>query len=162
MKPERIRLSAFANVIALVWISFLATTALPAAAAAAPPDTATLTVNVVGARNATGKIDFALYQDAKGFPDTPANAIRHELVAIDPKALTSQIVWRDLAPGVYAVSVLHDENVDGKMEKNFLGIPKEGHGASNNPAPARRPPTFDEGKFTLAAPAQTLEIKLRY
>jgi len=34
--------------------------------------------------------------------------------------------------GKYAVSVFHDENSNGKLDTNFLGIPREGVGASNN------------------------------
>jgi uncharacterized protein (DUF2141 family) len=83
-------------------------------------------------------------------------------VDVDPKTLKARVVWADLAPGVYAVAVLHDENGNGKMDTNILGIPKEGHGASNNPAPKRRPPTFEEAQFTLAGPQQTVEVKLEY
>jgi len=88
--------------------------------------------------------------------------VRHEFVDIDPKSLKARVVWGDLAPGVYAVSAHHDENGNGKMDTNFLGIPKEGHGVSNNPAPKRRKPHFDEAQFSLATPQQTVEIKLIY
>ena len=129
---------------------------------AQPSADATLTIQVTGLRNARGKLDVCVYKDASGFPETPASALRRETVDIDAKALTAQAVFAGLAPGVYAVAVLHDENANGKLDKNFLGIPREGHGASNNPRPARRPPTFDEAKFTLGAPAQTVEIKPIY
>jgi uncharacterized protein (DUF2141 family) len=123
---------------------------------------ATLTVRVAGLRNARGKLNVIIFKDARGFPETPASALRREVADIDAKALTAQAVFRGLAPGVYAVAVLHDENVNGKLDKNFIGIPREGHGASNNPPPARRAPTFEEAKFTLGAPARTLEIKAIY
>ena len=129
---------------------------------AEPPAPATLTVHVAGLRKAQGKVAISVYQEGRGFPDTPANALRRETVAIDATTLKAETVFRDLAPGVYAVAVLHDENENGKMDKNFVGIPKEGRGASNNPPPARRPPTFEEAKFTLSAPAQTLDITLVY
>ena len=128
----------------------------------AAQDKATLTVNVVGVNAATGKMEISLFKEPKGFPDTAANAVRHEFVDIDPKTVKATVVWADLAPGVYAVAVHHDENGNGKMDTNILGIPKEGHGASNNPAPKRRPPTFEEAQFTLAAPQQTVEVKLDY
>jgi uncharacterized protein (DUF2141 family) len=146
----------------VIGASLLVLLALVSPAATQGPETATLTVRVAGARKAQGKMAISVYQQAAGFPDTPARALRREVVAIDATALKAETVFRDLAPGVYAVAVLHDENANGKMDKNFLGIPKEGHGASNNPAPARRAPTFEEAKFTLSAPAQTVDVKLIY
>jgi uncharacterized protein (DUF2141 family) len=159
MRLADIRFSPTAAVAAIGLLT--AAMAVPARLAAQTPGTATLTVNVVGARNATGKITVDLYREAKGFPDTPANAFKHQLADIDAKTLTGQWVWNDLEPGAYAIAVLHDENGDGKMEKNFLGMPKEGHGASNNPM-VKRPPTFEEARISVNAGPQTLEIKLFY
>jgi uncharacterized protein (DUF2141 family) len=146
---------------ALPMAFLMATMAHPAPVGAQTPAPATLTVNVSGIRNAEGKVLVALYREPAGFPDTPKNALRKELVDIDAKALTAKAVFADVPPGSYAVAVLHDENGNGDMDKNFLGIPKEGHGASKNPSPMMRAPTFDEAKFTMSAPA-TLEIKLQY
>jgi len=57
--------------------------------------------------------------------------------------------------------VLHDENDNGKMDTNFLGILAEGYGASNDPNKMRAS-TFDEAKFLLNATEQTVDLKLRY
>jgi uncharacterized protein (DUF2141 family) len=126
------------------------------------PATADLTIKVVGARNAKGKVRVAIFRDAKGFPDEPANALKENVADIDAKGLSAETVFPGLPPGTYAVTVIHDENGDGKMDKNFLGMPKEGHAASNNPDPKRRAPKFEEAQFTLSAPALTLETKLLY
>ena len=125
-------------------------------------DTGTLTVCVTGARNTKGKIGVTLFQNAQGFPDDPSKAIRQESVEIDPKTMSAQVTFKDLSQGTFAISVLHDENSNGKMDKNLVGIPKEGYGASNNPKKKRRAPTFDEAKFSLNAPEQTIEITLIY
>jgi len=66
------------------------------------------------------------------------------------------------APGFYAVSVFHDENMNQKLDKNFVGVPKEGYGASNNPKKKMGPPSFEETKFQLSGMEQSLEIKLMY
>jgi uncharacterized protein (DUF2141 family) len=95
--------------------------------------TTTLTVRVTGARNAKGKIGVTLFQDAQGFPDDTSKAIRQQSAEIDPKTMSAQITFKDVPQGTFAVAVLHDENSNGKMDKNFVGIPKEGYGASNNP-----------------------------
>jgi uncharacterized protein (DUF2141 family) len=71
-------------------------------------------------------------------------------------------VFTDLPAGVYAVSVFHDENMNQKLDKNFVGVPKEGYGASNDPKKKMGPPSFEETKFQLSGTEQSLEIKLMY
>jgi uncharacterized protein (DUF2141 family) len=125
-------------------------------------ETGTLTVHVTGARNTKGKIWVNLFQDAHAFPDDPSKAIQQRSVEVDPNTMSAQVTFKDLPQGSYAVSILHDENGNGKMDKNFVGMPKEGYGASNNPSKKRRAPTFDEAKFSLNASEQTIEIALIY
>jgi uncharacterized protein (DUF2141 family) len=125
-------------------------------------DTGTLTVRVTGARNTKGKIWVNLFQDAQGFPDDPSKAIQQRSAEVDPSTMSAQVTFKDLPQGSFAVSVLHDENGNGKMDKNFVGMPKEGYGASNNPPKKRRAPTFDEAKFSLNSSEQTIEITLIY
>ena len=125
-------------------------------------DTTTLTVRVTGARNAKGKIGVTLFQDAQGFPDDASKAIRQQTAEIDPKTMSAQVTFQDVRQGTFAVAVLHDENGNGRMDKNFVGIPKEGYGASNNPKKKRRAPTFDEAKFSLNSAEQSIEITLIY
>ena len=143
-----------AIVAILLWVPLLST--------AQTKDTGTLTIRVTGARNTKGKIGVTLFQDGQGFPEDASKAIRQQSVEIDPDTLSAQVIFRDLPQGTFAVSVLHDENGNGKMDKNFVGIPKEGYGASNNPKKKRRAPTFDEAKFSLKSTDQTIEIRLIY
>ena len=56
---------------------------------------------------------------------------------------------------------MHDENRNGKLDTNFLGIPKEGVGASNNPKSRFGPPSFEESMFVLDCPELSKEIRLR-
>src|SRR5215510_6399817 len=130
--------------------------------AAKTPMTSTLTIKVIGARNAKGKLGVALFKDADGFPEDTSKAFRQQEVDINPQTLSAQVVFRDVPRGVYAISVRHDENGNGKLDKNFLGIPKEGYGASNNPKKKLRSPSFDEAKFSLNVAEQAIEIKLIY
>ena len=91
-----------------------------------------------------------------------SQAIRTQAAGIDSRALSAQIVFTGLREGVYAVSVFHDENMNRKLDKNFVGIPREGYGTSNNPKRKMGPPDFEEAKFQLTGAAQSLEIKLLY
>jgi uncharacterized protein (DUF2141 family) len=119
-----------------------------------------LIVNVVGLRNAKGKVDALLFRSVDGFPDEPSKAIADD-VQIDPKSLTAQIVFQHVLPGPAAVTVLHDENVNEKLDKNLFGIPREGYGASN-PKKRARAPTFAEARFTVNSPRETIQIRMIY
>ena len=123
---------------------------------------AAVTVHVIGARNTKGKIRAALFHGGEGFPNDASHAFRTQPMDIDPQTSSAQIVFTDLPAGVYAVSVYHDENMNQKLDKNFVGVPKEGYGASNNPKKKMGPPSFEETKFQLCGTEQSLEIKLMY
>ncbi len=61
----------------------------------------------------------------------------------------SKAVFTNIPNGVYAISVFHDEDNDGKLDTNFLGIPSEDTGSSND-APARfGPPKWEKAKFEV-------------
>jgi hypothetical protein len=60
-----------------------------------------------------------------------------------------------------AFRLLDVKHIGGKLDKNFVGVPKEGYGASNNAAKKMRPPTFDEAKFSIDL-QQSVEIRLLY
>jgi uncharacterized protein (DUF2141 family) len=65
-----------------------------------------------------------------------------------------------LPAGSYAVQVLHDENDNGKMDSNFMGIPIEGYGFSNNPQVMRKA-YFSESKFDVSDAPSAITIRLR-
>ena len=67
-----------------------------------------------------------------------------------------------VTPGRYAVSVFHDENNNGKLATNFVGMPKEGVGASTNAKGHFGPPKFDAAAFRFAGGRQELKIKMTY
>jgi uncharacterized protein (DUF2141 family) len=71
--------------------------------------------------------------------------------------------FENLPSGTYAVLVHHDENDNRKFDKNFLGIPLEGYGASNNRTRALRAPSWGESNFELErGKSRELTIGLRY
>jgi uncharacterized protein (DUF2141 family) len=72
------------------------------------------------------------------------------------------VVFVKLPQGVYAVSLFHDENRNGKLDSGVMRIPKEGYGFSNNPAKRFGPPKYEETTFVLSQPQYTTEIKLVY
>jgi uncharacterized protein (DUF2141 family) len=117
-----------------------------------------LIVKVTMVKSAQGEVGCALFSSANGFPT--------ENVALPTKwqaSSTDGVVCRftDIKPGPYAVAVSHDLNGNRRTDTNFLGIPKEDWGVSNNVRPNLRAPTFDEARFEVAATGvTTVEIKL--
>jgi uncharacterized protein (DUF2141 family) len=65
-----------------------------------------------------------------------------------------------LPPGQYAVQVMHDENDNGKFDTNFVGLPIEGYGFSNNPQVMRRA-NYDEARFDLGPDGGSVVVRLR-
>ena len=119
-----------------------------------------ITVRITGFRNSDGFAYVALYNQADGFPAVKAKALKIQHGTIQ----NGEVLLRfdQLPPGTYAVVMYHDENANGVYDTNLLGIPKEGWGASNDPRPRIRAPRFDEAKFEVNHPEQTVEIKLCY
>lgn len=68
----------------------------------------------------------------------------------------------ELQAGVYAIGVFHDENESGELDTNFMGIPKEPIGTSNNPKARFGPPKWDDAKFELSGgEKKVLEIDMQ-
>jgi uncharacterized protein (DUF2141 family) len=63
--------------------------------------------------------------------------------------------------GVFAIGLYHDVNGNRKFDKNFLGLPKEPYGVSNNPRPRLGPPKHKDAAFAVGAEGATIEIVLR-
>lgn len=111
---------------------------LPAAPAA------DLTVTVKGVRSADGAVFIAVYDSEKNFMKPPLAKASRKLDAAKGE-LT--IVIHDLPSGKYAIASYHDENGNGKLDTNALGIPQEGYGFSNDARGALGPPGFAEAAF---------------
>lgn len=129
--------------------------------AAGPALAADLTVTIAGVRNADGLVEVCLFNRPDAFPDCGKDpAVQRRRVP----AVQGQVHARfeGLAAGVYAVSVFHDEKRIGRVETNFLGIPRSGVGASNNPAPRFGAPTFQSAAFTMPDRASAITVRLQY
>jgi len=115
---------------------------------------------MTGFRNDRGNALITLFRDSKGFPDNAALAFRtHSAVITNGQTVVD---FDDTPVGNYAIGVLHDENDNGRMDTNWLGIPIEGYGASNNPRNRTSAPSFKSALFKLAPPGLTLVITIHY
>ena len=119
-----------------------------------------LTVKLIGFRNDIGQTCVQLYNNPKGFPGKYANAFR--IIRSKIKNDQATIEFQELPYGSYAVSVLHDEDMNNKLELSLFGIPKEGCAVSNNPKIFFGPPSFEDSKFEIQSDTKTIEIRLKY
>src|SRR5690349_8748238 len=106
-----------------------------------PAIAAELRLTVRGIRSDDGEILIALYDSAGGFKSAIANAATRGLMpdsgrligtAIRAKRGTQSTVFTQLPPGRYAIIVIHDENDNGRLDKNGMGVPTEGYGFGND------------------------------
>ncbi len=120
----------------------------------------TLTVNLSNFRNDKGNAVVILFYGEKGFPKSPDKAMKILFVPIKGKRATA--VFDNLRAGEYGISVDHDENNNRKLDTNFLGIPKEGVGASNNARGHFGPPKYSDAKFNFNGENLTINIGINY
>lgn len=126
-------------------------------AAEASNGLATVTAVVHNAPSEKGNIDCALFRSPEGFPVDPTVATRQSKTESE----TVRCEFTGLEAGVYAVSASHDENSNAITDTNFVGMPTEAWGVSNNARPFFRPPRFDEAAFEVATGQRvTLTIML--
>ncbi|HMB76609.1 MAG TPA: DUF2141 domain-containing protein [Kiloniellaceae bacterium] len=117
-------------------------------------------VTVEDMRNLDGLLTVELYDDnPDGFIKKAGRLERYRLEATRSE---SEICIVAPGPGTYAVVLYHDENGNKKFDKNFLGIPKEGFGVSNNPGFSLGPPAHADSAFTLGEDPVVLTISMTY
>ena len=131
-----------------------------------------LRITVGGIRSAHGTVLIALYDSPASFGKA-VEASAKEGFLIDPDrfaavalranaALKSAVVFSNVQPGRYAAIAFHDENGNGKLDKNFLGVPTEPYGFSNNVQGFLGPPTFDDAAMALGDSSEAIGITLVY
>jgi uncharacterized protein (DUF2141 family) len=136
-----------------------------AAEAAAPADPSapvanTVQVTVDNVRNSKGLITAVLYSDD---PDTFLKS-GAKLDRIRVKAREGETVLCLEAPanGRYSVALYHDENGNRKFDRDFLGIPTEGYGFSQNPGFRFGKPELEETLFSIESPVTSLTVSILY
>lgn len=127
----------------------------------AEPSCPGIHVKILGIKNSTGSVACALFESPEGFPkEFLEYATNITMIRIrDTKARCN---FLDIPPGTYALAVIHDENMDGKLETNWLGVPQEGYGFSNEAQATMSAPSFDDAHFTYDGENLDLTIELTY
>ncbi|MGB0930576.1 MAG: DUF2141 domain-containing protein [Chitinophagales bacterium] len=103
-----------------------------------------LKIEVTNVQSHVGVILIAIYDSEETFLNEP---LQYKVIPIAAEAelpISVQTVFEGLKAGQYAVSVYHDKNKNWELDRNWIGIPKEMFGFSNNAKAKFSPPTFDE------------------
>jgi len=115
----------------------------------------TLILKVTNIKKAVGDIYVAVYNNEKDYME---NRFAEAIVAVESE--NELEVKIEMPKGKYDISIFHDTNEDGELSTNFLGIPKEPYGFSNNPKAKFGPPSYEESLFEFKADGQVIEIEL--
>ena len=113
-----------------------------------------IVVKIVNVKSDEGKIYVGLYDSENSFLKT---TYRGQVLAIENN--TCKTIFKDVPSGEYAISIYHDVNSNAKLDKNFLGIPKEDYTCSNGAMGFMGPPKWNDAKFILENTTSYQELK---
>ncbi len=114
----------------------------------------TIKVEVKGLKNNNGQVLIGLYNSEKDFLK---KIFAGKVVVIYNKK--AEVTFTNIPKGEYAISIFHDENSNGKLDSNFMGIPKEDYAASNDAKGFMGPPKYKNAKF-IVKEDKTILIKI--
>lgn len=114
-------------------------------------------VTVRNVKDGAGKVRVGIFKDAGSFLKEPfvgriVSATKGELV----------VVFDQVPAGTYAISIIHDENENGELDSNMVGMPKEGFGFSNDAMGMFGPPSFEKASLKLGTEPASVSIAMRY
>ncbi len=111
-----------------------------------------LKVTIHNTKEKVGNLVIGLYKESNQFPKKP---YKKAVILADKTSYT----FKNLQKDTYAVAVFQDKNLNDKIDKNFIGIPIEPYGFSNDAKGFMGPPSFEDAKFELKKD-RTIPIKM--
>ncbi|WP_462152973.1 DUF2141 domain-containing protein [Pseudoalteromonas xiamenensis] len=126
-----------------------------------------LTVRIENVQNTDGKLLVLLHDNSESYyadDNVKKNGARYfAMKAVVPQTPTTLVQFKDIPAGRYAVSVVHDEDDDGKLDRMvfpFLGMPSEPYALSNNTYNTFSKGDFEAALVTVDAPQSTIALQL--
>jgi len=156
MKPyEKRTFTMTTSLRATIWLALC-----PVVMLAQPALAEDLTVRIDSLKSQKGQVTACIWQTADKFPNCDGGTpFARQTVAASARSIT--IVFKNVPPGPIAVSAVHDENGNGRVDTNFVGLPLEGVALSNNPKMGFGPPRF-KASVTTPKPNTPLIMRLIY
>ncbi|MGM0454257.1 MAG: DUF2141 domain-containing protein [Thermodesulfobacteriota bacterium] len=118
-------------------------------------------VKIPNIKNSTGNIACAIFESPEGFPKK-FQSMAKVVILKKIQNMQAQCDFVDIPPGTYAIAVIHDENMDGKLDTNWIGVPTEGYGFSNTTIDEFGAPAFSTASFRYEGQNLNLTVKLKY
>lgn len=116
-----------------------------------------LTLVITNLRSADAPVMVGLYDANGNFPNPDGSLKEYKFIPVG-NTLTAQITDRKF--GEYAMAIYQDENSSGAIDKNAIGIPKEGYCFSNNYRPKIKAPSFKDAKFNYDEKSNTVTMEM--
>jgi len=118
------------------------------------PETCSLTVKFINLSSDQGQIMVSLYDSSDTWLK---NGIESEITSITNG--TATVVFTNVPYGIYAISSIHDEDMDNKLKTGVFGIPSEPYASSRGAKGRFGPPKWSDAKFTISTPNTMETIK---
>ena len=144
----------------MAWFGVLVCANFPIGAVAQSPCPG-IHVKILNIRNSTGTVACALFESPVGFPIQYMHSATNIMV-IKVRQREARCDFEDIPRGTYALAVVHDENMNGKLDTNWLGIPTEGYGFSNDATAFAGAPSFSAASFRYDGRNRDMTISLHY
>ena len=129
--------------------------------AAAQETGATVTVKIAGFKGTEGLALVTLYDNEQSWLKVPkaVQVVRAKITGTELK-----VEFKDVKPGTYAISAIHDENKNNELDMRWLPWPKpkEGVGVSNDPENRAGPPKWETAKFDVPPAGITVKATIKY
>ncbi len=122
-------------------------------------NSSSLTITIKSLRSNEGQVLVAVYDSEKNYMKEE-KAFLKKVASIKNKQAIFTL--SDIPYGKYAVVCVHDENNNLKLDKNLMGIPKEGYGFSNDAKGSLGPPSFEKSNFVLQKSQHQISINMTY
>jgi uncharacterized protein (DUF2141 family) len=118
-------------------------------------------VKIMSISNRKGTVDCALFDSPAGFSREFLHSAQNAIV-IKIRNTAARCDFEAIPPRTYALAVIHDENSNGKLDTNLLGIPTEGYGFSNDATALLGTPSFSDASFYYNEQSLDMTITLHY
>ena len=141
-----------------MFVLLAANLSVPALAASSCPG---IHVKILDIENSTGSVACALFESSAGFPSEFLHSATNVMIIKIRKA-QARCDFEDIPPGTYAMVVIHDANMNGKLDANMMGIPTEGYGFSNDAKSLIGAPSFSAASFSYDGQNLDLTMSLHY
>lgn len=114
-----------------------------------------ISLKIENIESSEGQLLIGLFNSKETFLNT---AYKH--IKVDAKKGTMEVKFENVPTGLYTVSVIHDKNSNGDLDKNMMGIPSEPYGVSKDGKSMFGPPSYDKAEFELTNQDLNLSISL--